>query len=358
MQNNSYLFTILSVFCSLFFLSSQAAGANVETKTERNKIIIAAHGGGTGVLAGTLAALGMTAAEDIDFIEVEVTGTADNELIVSRTADLGQFTDVADIFPEKLDDTGRYPASSFNLLELRQLRKIDKPGSLTGMPIASFEEYLALIRYLETKLGKKIGLAVNLVEPSSLKSTGLDMSSRALGLLKAYGYGQPDKPLILQSLDSNELQRIKKELLPAYMMEIPLYQRLARRDQSHSRRTELASKDQSWMYTRIGVRMVGSYASGIIIDAEILHDEDGNLLDPTFTASLKENGLDLVVFNLPETDQQPLTFASDYRSLLGYYFDQLGADGIVTSEIRASISYFEPAEPSLPLLPLKSPFTN
>ena len=358
MRNNSHFFNVLSVFCALFLLSNQIAAANAETTTERDKIVIAAHGGGTGVLAGTLAALGMTAAEDIDYIEVDVTGTADYELIVCRTADLGLFTDVADIFPEKKDDRGRYPASAFNLLELRQLRKIGKQGTLTGMPIASFEEYLSLIRYLETKLDKKIGLAVNLVEPSYLKSIGVDMSSRALGLLKEYGYGQPDQPLILQSLDSDELQRIKKELLPAYMMEIPLYQRLARMEESQRRRVEPASKDQSWMYTRIGVRMVSSYASGIIIDAEILHDEDGNLLDPTFTASLKENGLDLVVSNLPEIDQQPLTFASDYRSLLGYYFDQLGADGIVTSEIPASLSYFEPAEPSLPLLPLKSPFTN
>ncbi len=358
MRNSSYFFTIFLIFCGLLLFSNQTLAVSEQSQTVRDRLVIAAHGGGTDVLAGTLAALAMTAPEEIDFIEVDVTGTADNELIVSQSADLGIFTDAATIFPEKRDDAGRYPASAFTLFELRQLRKISNEGSLAKMPIASFEEYLSLLRYLEVKLNKTIALAVNLIDPSGLRSNGFDMSSRTLGLLKEYGYGQPDHRVILQSMDSDELQRLKKELLPAYMLEIPLYQRLARQEELYRGHLEPAMKDQSWMFTRIGVRMVSSYANGIIIDADSLHDMSGNLLDPAFIASLKENGLGLLVYNLPDIADEPLEFASDYRSLLSYYFDQLDADGIITNRIGESLNYFKPTEPGLPLLPLKSPFID
>lgn len=326
------------------------------------KTIIAASGGAGGALANSLPALVLAAGTEVDYIAFDVVATRDHQLIVHHTLDLGRNTDAAEKFPDHVREDGRFLSIDFTLDEIRILRK--KENSDFAAPtnvspgIATLSEYLALAKHLEKQFSKQIGLAPNLIHPGFHRHEGIDISSLCLHLLNTFGYNKEDRSLLLQSMDADELQRISKDLLPRLNFKIPLIQLIGSQPATtEADKQPLQDYDQTWMFTRLGARMLSSYGSGIVLDTALLHDLSGAPQNSEFLENIR--ALAIPVYGNIRDIPEPLpTFAEDRAALYDFYLTTLNLDGVITSAYKEFALYLEQKEEAirklkLPLFPLK-----
>jgi glycerophosphoryl diester phosphodiesterase len=93
----------------------------VSTQAFSQKIVVA-HRGASGYLPEhTLVAKAMAHAMGADYIEQDVVMTKDDHLIVLHDVTLDRTSDVAEQFPNRIRDDGRYYAIDFTLEEIRTL---------------------------------------------------------------------------------------------------------------------------------------------------------------------------------------------------------------------------------------------
>ena len=348
-----------AVLLTLTLCISPGAFAQLEEGVAKK--IIAASTAGSGLPGNTLPALVLNATGQADYIELDLVATSDRRLLVFGDIDLGPTTNVADIFPARAREDGSFPCLDFTLEEIRQLRYRSTnqgpyPAPQPGIP--TFAEYLSLVRHLEKQLQIQIGLVIDILHPAFHRKHQVDISNLTLQQLHGYGYGRGNDDLLLESLDGDELQRIKKELLPMLMMDIPLYQRIGQRPQETARDNTVPVYDHSWMLTRIGTRLLASYASGIVIHTSLLHDGKGAPLNEQFLENIRTLGLTIAGFPISNNPAGPPEFAQNLPALLDFYFDELALDAILTDAVSECIEYFEAKEkeaaaPSLPLFPLQ-----
>ena len=90
--------------------------ATLSIQAQSQKVVIA-HRGASGYLPEhTLQAKAMAFAMGADYIEQDVVMTSDDHLIVLHDITLDRTTDVAERFPERVRDDGRYYAIDFTLV--------------------------------------------------------------------------------------------------------------------------------------------------------------------------------------------------------------------------------------------------
>lgn len=309
----------------------------------QERMIIAADGGSGGPLANTLPAVALAATLDIDLIELPLAVTKDDELVVFHDLILDPVTDVTEIFPDRARENGNYYLVDFSLAEIRQLRRTATSASRLPAPalgIPTLSEVLSLLRTLENDLHKQVGIAPNIQRPEFHRREGKDISSLTLQTLHLYGYTSAEQPVLLQSLDGDELQRLKKELLPAMDMQLSLLQLIDRPAQAGERdMTFPAPYDHTWMFTRLGMRVVSSYAAGVALHTSYFSDQQNSAQPANFLADARALGLKIYVFTLEDNPRQFPAFATTYLSLLEHFYRVQALDGVITASPRATVQY-------------------
>ncbi|WP_419174557.1 glycerophosphodiester phosphodiesterase family protein [Desulfosediminicola sp.] len=338
-----------TVSIGLFLIATLICCATA-TSFAQGKITIAANGGGNGPLADTLPAITISGLADIDFIELNLAVTSDDELIIFPRNDLGNLTNVDQLFPDRANDDGSYQTTDFTLQEIRQLRRSIDTGSDSVNPaapvppslgIASLEETLALLRTIEHQQQRRIGIAPKLNAVSQYTKADKDVSRLLVAMLVTFGYDQ-DQPVMLQSNNGDELQRIKEELLPMYGLAVPLIQRIdTADDDTQSAISSVKKPDNSWIFTRLGLRMVSSYADGLLLPGSYIHKGLPSPLPPGFIDDAKTLGLDLFVTDTVSGSDQLPDFAASYDELLDYYYRELGVNGVLTTVPEKAVGYFQ-----------------
>lgn len=317
----------------------------------QERLTIAANGGGSGPLADTLAAVTMTGLSEVDFVELNLAVTSDDQVVIFPQPTLDKLTNVSQLFPERSRDDGANHITDFTLQELRQLRRTataSTTSQATTVPVApslgipSLKEILGLLRTIEHQQGGTIGIVPNIRFVKEYKKDGKDVSRLVVAMLVDFGYGK-DHPVMLQSTDGDELQRIKEELLPLYGIDIPLVQRLdnSAGDDAQSHNPLTAASDHSWIFTHLGLRMVSTYADALILPGSFVHKGQPSPLPPGFIDDARTLGLELFVVPSPDAEGQLPDFSSNYDDLLDYYYNELGLDGILTAEPAKALGYLE-----------------
>jgi|GEM_PF-1449675 len=338
---------LLTAFRSLFFASALVASVAFPAHTQ-DRLTIAANGGGSGPLADTLAAVAMTGLSEVDFVELNLAVTGDDQLIVFPQPRLDGLTNVSELFPERAREDGSYHIADFTLQEIRQLRRTSAAHNAaidSGSPappslgIASLEETLALLRSIEQQEAKRIGIAPNLNFVGDYKKEGKDVSRLLIATLADFGYSG-EEPVMVQSGDGDELQRIKEELLPLYGLTIPLVQRVSTAAGiSQPDNSFTADLDHSWVFTRLGLRMVSSYADALILPGSYVHKGQPSPLPPGFIDDARTLGLDMFVTTNSASPGALPEFAASYDQLLDYYYTELGLDGVLTADSAQTLDY-------------------
>jgi glycerophosphoryl diester phosphodiesterase len=288
-----------------------------------DKLTIIAHRGASGHLPEhSLAALALAHSFDPDFLEADIVMTKDNELIVLHDLYLDATTNVADIYPKRKREDGRYYAIDFNLKEIQLLQLKERfsprtqqltfptryPEGESGLRVPSFDQFIKMVHSLNRTFSKKIGIYPEIKKPEFHLSEGKDITKAVIKKVTDWGYEQRATEIFIQSFWPQALQRIRNE----FQSEIPLIQLIAENSWNES------STNYDEMLTQKGLKRISHYANGIGPWLKQVH--------PELTAKAHENGL-LVHAYTHRSDQIPkgLSKKKYIKKILS-----LGIDGVFT----------------------------
>ena len=312
----------------------------------QNKLVIA-HRGASGYLPEhTLAAKAMAYAQGAHFIEQDLVMSKDDQVVVLHDHYLDTVTNVRDVFPGRARADGRYYVVDFTLDELRQLAVSERfqlsdgvktavfeqrfPLGKSSFRIATFAEEIELIQGLNQSTGRSVGIYPEIKSPAFHRDEGKDISVAVLGVLKTYGYDERQDRIFLQCFDANELQRIRRELLLAMDMSVPLVQLLGTGPEFRA------------ALTPEGMKTVASYADAIGPSMELIVESD-SVAGKLKTTELVRVAHDLGLVVHPYTFRRDLlpAYAGDYDELLDIFLDDVGVDGVFTDFPDLTVEYIE-----------------
>jgi len=228
--------------------------------------IVIAHRGASGYLPEhTLEAVTLAFTQGADFIEQDLVLSKDGVPVVLHDIHLDTVTDVAQLFPDRKRDDGRFYAIDFSLQELKQLTVHERKnlqgkqvypqryGGKAGFTIPTFEEELELIQQLNRQFGKNVGIYPEIKSPAWHKQQGLDISVIVLSILRKHKLDNSSANIYLQCFDFAEVKRLRLTL----NAKLKLVQLLAENDWQES------DSDYDRLKSKEGLADIAKVAQGI-----------------------------------------------------------------------------------------------
>jgi glycerophosphoryl diester phosphodiesterase len=189
--------------------------------------IVIAHRGASGYLPEhTLAAKALAHGLGADFIEQDVVATRDHKLVVLHDLYLDDVSNVAQRFPGRAREDGRFYVVDFDLAELETLRLVERrapgrtaakyprrfPAETALFGIATLRDELRLIQGLNKSTARTVGIYPEIKEPAWHRKHGIDLAALLLAELAEFSYSRSADPAFVQCFDAAELERVKTEL--------------------------------------------------------------------------------------------------------------------------------------------------
>ncbi|MEJ2057335.1 MAG: glycerophosphodiester phosphodiesterase family protein [Desulfofustis sp.] len=312
------------------------AAAETETKWIIN------DGGAAYLPSGSLSGLALALERGATAIRVDLVLSSDDQVMILGTTRIDQLTDVAARYPERSRPDGSYYAFDFSLAELRQLGRIQEPpagvpadhfsGFRPHIPVATLNDLLGYIdlRYRDTE--RKPTLNCTLRQGWLHREEGKDLGNTVLALLDSYRTASGSARFYLASYDPEELQQLAETRGSAPQPGIEFMQLIGANDGSEVRRLEFG-KQQPYSYdllfTRVGIKLVSTYASAVGLDAPVIVDGYGTVLHPQLFEDIKTLGMKVICCRL--ADGAYLAVGSgDDSALYEQLLFKAGFDGLLT----------------------------
>jgi len=328
--------------------SSNSPSNEAQPAASARKVVIA-HRGASGYLPEhTIAAKAMAYAQGADYIEQDLVMTRDDELVVLHDRYLDTVSNVAELYPDRHRDDGRYYVIDFTLDEIRQLSVVERfemkegvatpvfksrfPLGKSSFRVHTFAEEIELIQGLNISTGKSVGLYPEIKSPAFHREEGKDIAVAALRVLKQYGYDEKTDKVFFQCFDSAELQRIHDELMPQMDMALPLVQLMG------------TEREYRWMLDKKGMQRLAAYVDGIGPSAYLLIAPDSTAADIKVTGLVElahAAGLQVHPYTFRRERNQMPPFAKDYDDFLRIFFDVVGVDGVFTDFPDLTVKFVE-----------------
>lgn len=311
--------------------------ATLSSQAQSQKVVIA-HRGASGYLPEhTLQAKAMAFAMGADFIEQDVVMTSDDQLIVLHDITLDRTTDVAEQFPDRIRDDGRYYAIDFTLAEIRQLRASEgfeiedgekKQGYANRFPmgrsafsVPTLAEEIELIQGMNKSTGKNVGVYPEIKGPEFHREAGKDISTAVVRMLKAYGYTSKEDKVFLQTFSFEELKIIHDEILPAEGVDLNLVQLIG------------GVSSYPWMFEADGMDKLSSFADGVGPEKGLVVSRDSrrsNIQVSDFVARAHAAGMQVHPYTYRLDPGQVPAYAESFEDLLDIHYYQADVDGVFT----------------------------
>ena len=297
--------------------------------------VVIAHRGASGYLPEhTLAAKRLAFEMGADYLEQDIVASRDGELLVLHDVHLDRISNVAEKYPERCREDGRYYARDFDLDEIRQLSAWERmradgtavypdryPVRSGDFGIPTLAEELALVRELNEAHGRDVGVYPEIKRPAWHKEEGVDIAPLLLAELRTAGYEGKDDPVFVQCFDAGEVRRLRLELDCPFR----LVQLIGNNSWLES------ATDYDALRTPEGIAEVAAVADGI--GPHLSHLVDVENVDgiPTVTdlATLaRDNELVLHPYTF-RADDVPPGFAT-FDDLVQFFVQEVGVDGLFT----------------------------
>ncbi|WP_308363696.1 MULTISPECIES: glycerophosphodiester phosphodiesterase [unclassified Microbulbifer] len=323
--------------------------------------LVIAHRGASGYLPEhTLEAKALAYAMRPDYIEQDLVLSKDNRLIVMHDIYLDDITDVAQVFPGRVRKDGRYYTIDFTLTELKRLRVTEafrnKDGNIaakyprrfplwqSSFQLSTLEEEIELIQGLNKTLGYDIGIYPEIKNPAFHRREGRDIAVLTLVKLKQYGYTNRNKKIYLQCFDAEELQRIKRELMPQLEMDLPLVQLIAKTGWSEKQvevQGKLENYDYDWMLQPGGLEKIATYADAIgpWLMMMIASLDDNQVVTTDLVQRAHRNNLVVHPYTFRADSQKIPQQIGSFERLLELFIDQLNVDGLFTDHPDKAVEF-------------------
>lgn len=314
-----------------------------------DKPIVIAHRGASGYLPEhTIAAKAMAYAQGADYIEQDLVMTRDNEVVVLHDHHLDTVSNVADAYPDRAREDGRFYVIDFTLDEIRKLKVSERFSINNGQISAVFPdrfplhqstfrintlaEEIELIQGLNRSTGRSVGIYPEIKSPGFHRDEGKDISAAVLDILEAYGYRSAADRVFLQCFDPYELIRIRQELLPAKNMDIRLVQLIG------------YAEEFAPLVTPDGILQVATYAVGIGPSMHLLVDPDSDADDlqiSDLVGLAHAAGLIVHPYTFRREANQVPEYAKDFEDLLDIFLNRVGVDGVFTDFPDRTVQFIE-----------------
>ena len=350
---------MMGVVGSLLATSTSAALADdrplrsIDPGHGTDKVVVA-HRGASGYLPEhTLAAKAMAYAQGADFLEQDVVMSKDDQLVVLHDRFLDRVTNVAEVFPERARDDGRYYAIDFTLDELRKLSFSEGFTVKDGEQVADYperfplgkshfglhtlSEEIEMIQGLNHSTGRDVGLYVEIKAPWFHQSEGKQVSRAVLETLKHYGYVAQDDNAVVQVFDPNGLKRIHDTLQPELEMDLRLVQLIGETSWDMTFQPDAEGKlepyDYDWMYQEGGMQRIATYADGIGPWKPMVIEDSSTRDDIKVTPLVEKahaQGMIVMPYTFRLDEGRIPDWASDYDDMLRVFFVDARVDGVFT----------------------------
>lgn len=310
----------LTVFSALLIVGCTKNDKPKPMENISKKMIIA-HRGASGYLPEhTLEAKAMAYAMNPDFIEQDLVLSKDDVPIVIHDIHLDAVTDVAEKFPDRKREDGKFYVIDFNFEELKQLDVSERFNPKTGKAVFqdrfplwksefrlhSLQDEIEMIQGLDKSTGRQVGIYPEIKDPAFHRSEGKDISKIVLKVLSDYGYTTKKDNCILQCFDVKELKRIRRELgSQLYLVQL------------------IEFKQEEKL-----VEEYASYADGV--------GHWYKQMSPDFVQQAHQLGLQVHGYTFRADD---LGNFSSFDLLLDYGFNTLGLDGVFTDFPDKAIAF-------------------
>lgn len=270
-----------------------------------------------------------------EYLEQDVVLTRDDHPIVLHDIHLDTVTNVADVFPERRREDGRYYAIDFTLDEVRRLRATERVDSKQRKPVfpnrfpphtshftvPTLGEELELIQGLNKSTGRDVGVYTEIKQPAWHQSEGKDITKIVLAVLDQYGYRESKDLAYVQCFDVKETKRIRQEL----HCQLRLVQLLGannwKRVGTDFDRGELAKS----------MREISAYAQGIgprMSDVVWGRQADGQVILTSLVEVAHQHGLFVHPYTLRADDLPEYT--NSFEELVKLFFVDAKVDGAFT----------------------------
>jgi glycerophosphoryl diester phosphodiesterase len=335
--------------------------------------VVYAHRGASGYRPEhTLEAYRLAIKQGADVIEPDLVSTKDGQLVDRHENEIGGTTDVS-TRPEfaarkttKTIDGTAYTGwftEDFTLAELRTLRAKERlpairPGNTTydgRYDVPTFQEVIDVARDASRKKGRTVAIAAEIKHSTYFTSIGIDQESAVLKTLRKNRIDGRRAPVIVQSFEVANLQRIRREA------KVPTVQLL---DAAKNRPADVVAAGGTTTYGQLatpeGLRGIARYANAVSPNTDYVVPRDpatgASLAPTTFVQDAHRAGLPVVVYTFRrENSFLPLerrssTDPAGIGDLQGYMrqFLDLGVDGLFTDNPDvgvAAVRAFEKPRP-------------
>lgn len=304
--------------------------------------IVIAHRGASGYLPEhTLEAVTLAFTQGADYIEQDLVLSKDGVPVVLHDIHLDTVTNVAQVFPARKREDGRYYAIDFTLQELKQLTVHERKNlegkqvyakRYTGkaqFTIPTFEEELELIQQLNRQFSKEVGLYPEIKSPAWHKQQGLDISAIVLDILRKHKLDNQQAKIYLQCFDFAEVKRLRQEL----KARLKLVQLLAENDWQES------DSDYDFLKSEKGLKAIAEVAQGIgPWYPQVLNVEQYPAQLTPLSSQAKALGLEIHPYT-HRIDSLPEDFSS--QQLLDALFKQAQVSGVFSDFPDTVVEYLQ-----------------
>ncbi len=214
------------VFTFIFLLLLLGCSPNKKSTNMHTKIVIAHRGASGYVPEHTMEAKAMAHAMNADYIEQDLVLSKDDVPVVIHDIYLEDVTDVAQKFPKRKREDGRFYVIDFTFEELQKLNVTERFNPKTGKQVYpkrfpkgkgsfklhSLQDEIELIQGMNVATGKNIVIYPEIKNPAFHHKKGKDIANITLKILADYGYKTKQDKCRFQCFDAKELERVRKEL--------------------------------------------------------------------------------------------------------------------------------------------------
>lgn len=183
--------------------------------------LVLAHRGASGHLPEhTLAAYTLAWSMGADYLEPDVVLTKDGVAICAHDINMERVTDVAERFPGRAREDGRWYWIDFTLDEVRTLRVTYQRSAAWGTPersggaVPTFEEFLTLVKRLNAIGGEDgrppVGVIPEPKRPAFHRDHGQSVEMVVWTMLVEHGYAAETAPAIIQCFELDALQNLQQ----------------------------------------------------------------------------------------------------------------------------------------------------
>lgn len=267
-----------------------------------------------------------------DYLEQDVVASRDDALLVLHDIHLDRISNVADLYPGRARDDGRFYARDFDLDEIRLLTAWERmnadgsavyptrfPARTGNFRLHTLRDELELLRSLNAATGRDVGIYPEIKRPAWHREEGVDIAPLLLDELARFGYRDAGANAFVQCFDAAETARMRRDL----GSELPLIQLVGDNAWGES------PTDFSALLSSAGLASVSSYANGIGPFFEQLYRiENGQPVSTGIVELAHDAGLLVHPYTF-RTDSLAPGFSS-FDAMLRFALDTLQVDGLFT----------------------------